>query len=67
MLLTTIYSSLNLLENTETDMENVMSVPSFARVKFQSWGKLSALNILCFVVNALFSWDLAVFLVHFFG
>ena len=33
------------------DMENVMSLPSAARVKFQSLGKLLALNIRCFVVN----------------
>ena len=36
------------------DMENDMSVLSATLVKFQSWGKLLALNIYCFVVNVLF-------------
>ena len=34
-------------------MENVMSVPSAACLKFQSWGKFLALNHCCFVINAL--------------
>ena len=36
-----------------SDMENVMSVGSAACVKFQSWDKFLALNIVCFVVNVL--------------
>ena len=34
-------------------MENVMSVQSAARVKFQNWGKFLALNHCCIVINAL--------------
>ena len=36
-----------------SDMENALSVSSAACVKFQSGGKFLALNIRCFVVNAL--------------
>ena len=35
------------------DMENVMSGARAANVNFQSWGKFSALNIHCFVLNRL--------------
>ena len=35
------------------DMENVLSGGSAARVKFQTWGKILALNIRCFFVNGL--------------
>ena len=34
-------------------MGNVMSLPSAACEKFQSWGKVLILNICCFVVNVL--------------
>ena len=37
-----------------SDMENVMSVGSSARVKSQSWGKILALKIRCFVKNTVF-------------
>ena len=33
-------------------MKHTLSVPNTACVKCQSWGKLLALNIPCFVVNA---------------
>ena len=34
-------------------MENVISIASTAHVKFQTWGKIFAMNIRCFVENAL--------------
>ena len=45
------------------DMENVMSGARAANVNFQSWGKFSALNIHCFVLNRLL---VVIFFIFFF-
>ena len=47
-------TALQLYSTFLVDVENVMSVGSAARVKFQSWVQILALKIHCFVKNSLF-------------